>query len=65
MLICSKCGKVIANVDQKTIRYGLCSACPVKQPKDFEVNHHKPMVYRPFQYLGIRTEYRYLPFSIR
>jgi hypothetical protein len=28
MLKCAVCGKVIANVDPNTTRYGKCSACP-------------------------------------
>lgn len=29
MLVCAKCGKVIANVDPYHIRYGGCGKCPV------------------------------------
>ena len=31
MLICIVCGKVIANVDQSTVRYGGCSSCPLDE----------------------------------
>ena len=30
MLMCQNCGKVIANTDPATVRYGLCATCPTK-----------------------------------
>jgi hypothetical protein len=33
MLLCIVCGKVIANVDASTIRYGGCASCSLSDVK--------------------------------